>query len=161
MPPIFNYLIRAKNVSDLWNDGDTPSYYGAAYTEKGSFCQHLADCYGACSIARCRMLLRAGGCVCAYKILPVLRLLSFLPVLLPSPSLIVPNLLFLPSSFPFFLPSFLPFFLPSFPPSFTETSVDAAGGEPGWTTAQRPGPQEAAPEAGPGSPAPRPARPSL
>ena len=95
--------------------------------------------------------------MCAYKILPILRILSFLPVLLPPTSLIIPHLLFLPS----FLPSFLPFFLPSFPHSFAETSVDAAGGEPGWTTAQRPGPQEAVPEAGSGSPAPRPARPSL
>ena len=34
-------LIGAKNVSDLWNDGDTPSYYGAACIEGGSFCQHI------------------------------------------------------------------------------------------------------------------------
>ena len=33
-------LIGAKNVSDLWNDGDTPSYYGVACIERGSFCQH-------------------------------------------------------------------------------------------------------------------------
>ena len=41
VPPIFNYLIGAKNVSDLWNGGGTPSYYGAACIERGSFCQHI------------------------------------------------------------------------------------------------------------------------
>ena len=61
--------------------------------------------------------------------------------------------------------------LPSRCPPLTTTSVVAAGGEPGrsWTAARRPhrGPRAegdpargAAPEAGPGSPAPRPARPN-
>ena len=68
---------------------------------------------------------------------------------------------------PLFRSSHLP--VPSSCPSFTTTPVDAAGKEPGWswTTARRrhQGPRagggparEAAPEAGPGSPAPRPAR---
>jgi hypothetical protein len=47
----------------------------------------LADCCGArgaCSIARCRMMLWARKCVRSYKILHVLQILAFLPVLPPS-----------------------------------------------------------------------------
>ena len=106
----------------------------------------------------------ARACVRAYKILRILRILPFLPVLLPCFPLSRHSAPPLPS----FHPPFLLSFIPSFLPSFAVTSVDAAGGEPGrsWTAARRPGPhrgpcaggglaREAAPEAGPGSPAPR------
>ena len=114
----------------------------------------LADCCGARSggISFCRdaSAERCSWLECARVQLPsrpVLPVLLSLQILLPSPP------------------------LPYRCPPLTTTSVVAAGGEPGrsWTAARRPhrGPRpggdpvrEAAPEAGPGSPVPRPARPN-
>ena len=54
---------------------------------RGAVFRPLADCCGArgaCSIARCWMMLWARKCVRSYKILHALQILAILPVLPPS-----------------------------------------------------------------------------
>ena len=106
----------------------------------------LADCCGArgaCSIARCRLMLRARECVRAYKSLHVLRILPFLKLLL-----VLPPSFQLPYHSVPPLPSFLPSLLPRWMPQARSragglSGVHAPGGRPPQRLAQalpRPGP---------------------